>query len=365
MIPINRQLTARAIENSLTERHLLPMPAATTGLGRISWVYSYVLPASFFRFAGQFRKELRPRCITDALGQTTIMQEIVHPDVLDSDDTILVDDASRFLVSEVIAPKSDTFVNTCDLLAMFLWPLLAFFKSAGLALHLSQRFFLFPEKFGSFNSLAIREDCERLQPDINASLFTRLREALWFDFYGKRHVPFIGSRTPDSAGLDHALNGAMILHLDVADLGQFQSTGIGDPESTLGLRKSKRIVAATASKPWISRSALPRLKPTKIFFECEINPYRHILQDLRMHGLERRAHNRLQGRKLGVLIIIAEMLACPIKSISALLQEVVVKPAALSERLFQKARLFACWIYSILKFFEHVISLAQNGEIWT
>ncbi len=59
---------------TLTQGHELPVvaPAAILrGVGRIDFDE---LSASFFRFAGQLRKEGRPRGICNAFGQTMIMQ---------------------------------------------------------------------------------------------------------------------------------------------------------------------------------------------------------------------------------------------------------------------------------------------------
>jgi len=53
-------MTAWTIEDADIQGHLLPMSTGAACLTRIGRIDFDELPASFFRFAGQFGEELRP-----------------------------------------------------------------------------------------------------------------------------------------------------------------------------------------------------------------------------------------------------------------------------------------------------------------
>src|ERR1700680_269774 len=105
-------MTAGTIEYSNIQGHDLSMSTGATLLTRIGRVDLHTLSASFFRFARQCAKELRPCCICNALRQTMMVNHPVHMKVFDADHTETIDDLSTFLMGEVITPEGDTLVNT-------------------------------------------------------------------------------------------------------------------------------------------------------------------------------------------------------------------------------------------------------------
>jgi len=66
---------------TLRQRHDLPMVTPTAILRRVGGVHSNVPSASFFRFAGQFTEELRPRSIMNAFCQTMVMRHTIDMQV--------------------------------------------------------------------------------------------------------------------------------------------------------------------------------------------------------------------------------------------------------------------------------------------
>src|SRR5437763_261570 len=103
---------------SLRQRHLLPMCAPAAILRRIGRVDLEELSASFFRFAGQLGEKGRPCRVTDAFRQTMIMNHPVDRQVFNGNDAESVNDGTRLLMSEIVAPELDPLVNTSYDLAM-------------------------------------------------------------------------------------------------------------------------------------------------------------------------------------------------------------------------------------------------------
>src|SRR2546421_12534152 len=98
---------------TLTQRHLLPMMTPAAILTRVGRIHSYVFPASFFRFAGQFAEKFRPGCIVNALSQAMIMRHAVDMQVFDADDAVGIDNLSALLVREIVASEGDPLMHTC------------------------------------------------------------------------------------------------------------------------------------------------------------------------------------------------------------------------------------------------------------
>src|SRR2546421_4987394 len=112
-------MTARTSEDSEIQGHLLPMSTLATCLTRIGRIDFDQLSASFFRFARELTKEGRPRDVCNALCQTMIMNHPVHMKVFDADHTETVYNLPGLLMSEIISPELDTFMDTCDYLTVF------------------------------------------------------------------------------------------------------------------------------------------------------------------------------------------------------------------------------------------------------
>src|SRR6266702_1260026 len=98
-------MTARTIEHSDIQGHLLPMSTYATCLTRIGRIDFDKRSASFFRFARELSKEGRPRGICNAFGQTVMMNHSVDLQVFHTDDTETIYDLAAFLVGEVVSSQ--------------------------------------------------------------------------------------------------------------------------------------------------------------------------------------------------------------------------------------------------------------------
>ena len=131
---------------SLTQRHLLPVvtPAAIlTGVGRIDFDQ---LSASFFRFAGQFAEEFRPRGICNAFCKAMVMGHAVHVKVFYRNHPETVDDLPRRLVSEVVTSERNPFMDSCDGLTVCASLRSTRRERAMPTINFGKGLFLFPEK---------------------------------------------------------------------------------------------------------------------------------------------------------------------------------------------------------------------------
>ena len=91
--------------DAFTQRYLLPVMAPAAILRRIGRINFDERSASFFRFADELGKECRPRGITDAFGETMVMNHAVHVEVFYADDPVGIDNLAAILIGEVVTPE--------------------------------------------------------------------------------------------------------------------------------------------------------------------------------------------------------------------------------------------------------------------
>src|SRR6266516_4988431 len=120
MIAVYQDSTARTIEYSFRQGHLLSMSTHAACLTRIGWIDFDKRSASFFRFARELSKECRPRGICNAFGQTVIMNHSVDLQVFHTDDPETIYDLAAFLVGEVVSSEGDPLMHSCSDLAVLL-----------------------------------------------------------------------------------------------------------------------------------------------------------------------------------------------------------------------------------------------------
>src|SRR5665213_479012 len=111
MIAVDDQATTEAAIGTLGKGQLVSMPAPTTGLTRVCGIHRHEPTTGTCCLVRQIRAELAPRGITDALGQTVMVDHPVNLQVFDTDDLEAVDDLPAVLMGEVLAPIGDPLVN--------------------------------------------------------------------------------------------------------------------------------------------------------------------------------------------------------------------------------------------------------------
>ncbi len=208
------------------------MPTGTACLTRIGRIDSNVQSPSFFRFGVQLTEECRPRGICYAFGKTMVVSHPVDLQVFDTDNSKLMDDLVAFLMGEVGTSERYSFVNTSNGLAMLALFRRTFCQFALLALHLCQRLFFFPKEARVRYLRSLRKGSEGLESHVNPYLGRHTGQAERFALNRKAHVPLASSGTLDGTGFELAFQGPMIDHLHRANLGESDTSLMGEAKST-------------------------------------------------------------------------------------------------------------------------------------
>ncbi len=357
MIAIEDQATAGTFVHPGFQGHGLSVLTSAAILTRIGRIDSHILPASFFRFAGQFAEKFRPRGVMNAFRQTMGMRHPVDMQVFYADDPEALNNAMAFLMREVLAPEGDTLMHAGNGFSVLPAFRCAVRKLGMLALHFRQGFLFFAEKARVGDLAPIREGRERLQPDINPDLFCSLRQTFRLDLTRKRGIPFSGSASVDGERFEPATQWAMQDDLDMSNArGVELALGV-DREARLGIGEA--IIAPLAPETRIARF-FPCLAPSEKGFQGQINTDSHILQDLRVNRVESGVL-LFEDRIGGLLLIARQSFAILLISRLALFKQVIVEPTALFKRVIELCFLLFGGVYPILKHFTHVSILWING----
>jgi hypothetical protein len=367
MIAVDDQLTAGTLIGSFRQGHLLPVstPAAClTGIGRIDL---HELPASLFRFAGQFTEELRPGRVTNAFSQTMVVSHAVDVQVFDADDPKPVSNLPTFLMSEGITLEGDPLMHTRNHLALFGSFLGTLLKCGELALHARQVLLFLTEKARVRNLLSCRKARKGFESNVNPHAFGTFRQTFGFALDRERDVPLASRGTLDSTRFDLALNWAMVDHLDATDLGETDTViRLPSPADNMGetearLWEGEGVIPVLPLKAGIARFLSMFSETAEECLESQVNAYRHVLQNLRMNA--RKRWTFLFKKRKGILLLkTGEGDTVSLIGSFAHFQQVVIEPTALIKSLVQLLDLFLGWIETVLVHFQHVSILAQTQQ---
>ena len=343
---------------SLTERHFLPMMTPAALLRRIGRIDFDELSASFFRFARQSLKELRPCRVTDALGKAMGVNHAIDVQVFHADHAVGINNATAFLMREIVTPECYSFMNTrygftvlralrCSLCQLRMG-----------ALHVCQGFFFLAKERGVVDCCSIGKRGKRLESDINADTALTCWQAFRLTLNREGNGPLARPALVNGTRFDTSLDGSMVHHLEGTNLGK-RHTAIMRQGKT-GLREAKTIVAIMPTKPRIARR-FPGFHAAEEGLEGQINAHSDVLQHLGMHRLEGRTVS-FQYRECGDLPVAGQTLPTLLIGILAVLQQVVIEPTTLIKGLIELLNLLLGRIQAIRKHFMHTQSLAQKGR---
>ena len=359
MIAVDDQLTVGTLIGSFRQGHLLPVstPAAClTGIGRIDL---HELPASVFRFAGQFTEELRPGRVTHAFSQTMVVSHAVDVQVFDADDPKPVSNLPTFLMSEGITLEGDPLMHTRNHLALFGSFLGTLLKCGERALHARQVLLFLTEKARVRNLLPCRKARKGFESNVNPHALGTFRQTFGFALDRERDVPLASRGTLDSTRFDLALHRAMVDHLDAADLGETDTVIMGETEARLW--EGEGVIPVLALKAGIARFLSLFSETAEECLESQVNAYRHVLQNLRMNARKRWTF-LFKNRKGILLLKTGEGDTVSLIGSFAHCQQVVIEPTALIKSLVELLDLFLAWIETVLVHFQHVSILAQTQQ---
>src|SRR5689334_24038687 len=105
------------------------------------------------------------------------------------------------------------------------------------------------------------------------------------------------------------------------------------------LRKGEAVVAPNATKARIPRLILSRLYPAEERLEGQVQPHRHVLQDLRVDTGQRWALRFEHGQRR-LLVVEAQRLLALLPGVAPFGQQVIPQPAALLQLPREEPLLF-------------------------
>ena len=326
---------------TLTERHLLPVMTPATILRCVGGIDSNVQPPSFFRFGVHLTEECRPRGICNAFGKTMVMGHPVHLHVFDADDPEPINNLTALLMGEIVTSERYPLVDSCNYLAVFT-PLRSAFRKFGvLALDFCQGLFFLAEK-ARVGYLFLSGECsKRFESHIDAHLGRHIGQAFGFAFYREGDVPLASGGTLNSTGLDLSFDRAVIDYPDAANLGEGNAALMRETETRLG--KGERVISSVALEAWQAWFLGMLFAASEKGFHRQVNPHRHILQDLGMDRIKRSTF-QLQYRKGGLLLVECQTLASLLIGLLTLFQQVVIEPTALFKSFVELRFLFLGWV---------------------
>ncbi len=350
---------AETMIGSLRQRHLLPMVTSAAILSGVGRIDSGERSASFFRFAGELSKELRPRRVTDAFCQTMVMDHPIDGQVFNTDHAEAVNDLPALLVSEVLTSKCDAFMDPRYRLTVLASLLSALCQLGVFALYFGQRL-LFPAKEARVLNLgSIGEGSKGLESNVNPDLFGTLRKALGFALNRETHIPLPRRRSLNRTGFDGPFDLAVVDHLHPPNFREAHPILMGETKTRL--RVGETIIAMFPTETGIAW-VLSSLAPSEKGFEGQIDANRNILQDLGMHAFEGGTLVFQEGEGL-LLLIKRETLSRLFIGAFASFQQVIIEPTTLMQGLVERFDLFLGWVYSVLVSFTHAHSIAQNRVV--
>ena len=352
-------MTAGTIEDALRERHLLSMSTDAACLTRIGRIDFDELPTSFFRFAGQLSKECRPRGIDNAFSKAVVMHHAVDRQVFDTDDSKAINNGTGLLMGKVITPELDPFMDTGYNFAM-LAPLgCTFCQLRMFPLHLGKSLFFFPEKAWVRNFFTCRERSKGFESNINTYAgFNGLKYAR-LTLAREADVPLARRRAMHRTRLDLALHGAMVDHLDGANLRESHTVIMGDGEPAL--RVGETIVASITLEPGIAR-LFSGFASAEECFKGKVNADSHVLKHLGVNTVEGGALF-FQHRISGLLLVARQAFAVLLIGILARGQQMIIQPSALFKRESELLLLFLGRVDPILKVFKHISIICLNKTL--
>jgi len=329
-------------------------PAAI--LRRIGRVHSYILPASLFRFAGQFAEECRPRGIVNALGQTVVMDHVVDTQVFHADDAIAIHNVAAFLMREVVTAESNPFMYPRNCFTVFASLRSPLSKLGVLALHFLQGFFFLAKKARVGDLFASGECSERFQANIETYSLIALWQALGFYFARERSIPLASAALLDGERLELALDLSVQHNLEMPDARSKELALLVKLKAKLWIGEAIiAVLALEAGIAWGFTSfdtAEERLK-------SQIKSYSDMLQDLGVDGCKGGPF-LFQGGIGGMLLVERQALTSLLIGGSALCKQMIIQPTALFERLIERCFLLFCGVDPVPKHFMHIQILCLN-----
>lgn len=353
MIAVDLKTTAGTAVQAVAQSEFLPVSATRAVLARVGGVHPDNLPTGAFSLADNQSEERGPRRVTNAFGETAIVDHPVHRKVFDRNCTEPVDDLSGLLMREVLASPADTFVNPRD---GFTSPdpfRRSFFGFRKFTLHFSQCPFVRAKESGVLHGFPGGQMREGRESYVDTdSFFGRWKRYGSSDITRERGIPLTRTCAADRTRLLRSFGWAMSLDLVAADFGHRQAAFL-EATSGGGLRERHAIVAANSTETGVS-GFLPGLHPSEKRFERKVKPKAYILEHLGM-GEGKAGALFFEGRQPGMLHVERQRFLTDLISRLSFLEQTVPQPSAFLKLGVQRRGLFSGRKQPILEVLTHAV----------
>jgi hypothetical protein len=273
MISWDRQPARRTVMPAVSQPFRDGSPAGAV-LRRATGVHLDTDSPSLCRFGEQDHQEHAPADIMHRFGQHAA-GESLNIEVLDDDQSITVDQASRHLVMKIAPLVPHMCVDPLQGLDRFAAPVSTPFSASNLALRSSQLGLSCCEVARIVDPGAIRQGGERLQPDIEPHRFGAVGQRGGVTRHAEADVPAPGFPL-ERHGLDRALQGPVPLDFEFADALAVQ-LAIGPHAAAIAIRRQGEAVEPRAAfEPRIA-GLFAGLHATKEGLEGLLDAAQHIL----------------------------------------------------------------------------------------
>jgi len=324
-----------------TVREFFNLPVSTTAaiLTCKSGVYSNQLSIGTFSLIGKILSKLSPRYISNtSIDRPKIaLFHLIDTQIFNTDYSKTIDNLSRFLMTKVISPVKNSFVNTTNNSFSFLSfrRFLSLFRQ--LSLSFSKSFLVNLEKAGIINFLFCRKSGKGRNADIYTNRLLTFSQRLRLYFTRQACIPLI-VLSPNGASFNIPNDRSMKFNFNRTYLRKVK--GILFNLKTY-LRICNAIIPPLPLEPRITNFLFTSLNSAEERFESKVNSGRNILENL---GMDRRKRGLFffQGRDRIALVKIANTFFLFLPRVFSLFKKMIIEPTAFFKRLTKNSYLFLC-----------------------
>lgn len=300
--------------------------AANASLTGAVWIDLFQLSTSVFSFVFEFLKKRTPSGIVNLFCKDAFRHS-ENVKVFNRYQIVFFNQMRRNFVSKITSLILNLLVNFAKLINCLSSLIRAFLSAGNFSLDNPQSFLRSFKILEIVNLRCVRKSCKRFDSNVNADLFSRFRQDLFFIFDGENYKP-TRNFTLNRAGFNLSNHRLRQVNLDRSDFGKFKFVAC---QSESALRKTERIKEVFAFETR-KASFHAFFNSTEKGLESFVQSFENVLQNLAVNCFKVISNGFNLSELVGLLEIRnADSIQFP--SISAFLQTCIVKFAAKVKRL--------------------------------
>ena len=324
--------------NSIRQLFFNDSSASRAQLACVARINEYNGSTSVSCFVNRKLHELIPRYVSYALSDSfkSVFSHLFDIKLFKGDDLIFIYQMPREFMYKVFSLVRNLFMEMGYFLALFFSILAFFFALAQSALKFCEPCFIGLKEAGIFDFLSRRQRCKGFETNVNTDYFLNFTKRLWFYFTGKTSIPFACRTSLNSAGFNLPVQLPMKFNLDRSYFGKFGAIP-SNLKTTLG--ECEGAISSLSFESWIALTFPTTFRSAEEGFKGKINPYCHILQNLRMHSSQRRSF-LLEFYNRNCLSMIIERFSFILPRMFTLFEKMIVNPTTFFKYIIQQSNLF-------------------------